>query len=103
MCRSLVPPPHRLHAGYGGIFSRTDVSMAINRKGGLPSLTHHTRAIHPLHLCSFYYFIVWSLAKLVIGDLEYLEDIWYDQYNVLHFDSCHVLHLVFVLILSLLL
>jgi hypothetical protein len=45
--------------------------------------------------------VVGSLAKLVIEDQEPLEDIWYDQYNVLHCDSCHVLHLILVLILSL--
>jgi len=103
MWHLLVAPPWRLHVGIHGNLLQTNIFIAINRRGGLPSLTHHTRAIHPLHLCSFYYFIVWSLAKLVIGDLEYLEDIWYDQYNVLHFDSCHVLHLVLVLILSMLL
>jgi hypothetical protein len=54
-----------------------------------------------------YYFAIFSLvsvrslAKLVIQDQEPLEDISYDQYNVLHCEPCHVLHLVLVLILSL--
>ena len=76
---------------------------SINRCVVLSCHTHHTRAILPLHLYFFTIFSVRSLAKLVIGNQEHIEDIWYDQYNVLHFDSCHVLHLVLVLILSMLL
>jgi hypothetical protein len=69
-------------------------------------LQTHTTTQEPLflHLYSFAIFSlvsVRSLAKLVIGDQEHLEDIRYDQCNVLHCDSCHVLHLVLVLIISL--
>ena len=65
-------------------------------------VTHTTQEPFSLSTCIlFTTFSVRTLAKLVIGDQEHLEDIWYDQYNVLHCDSCHVLHLVLVLILSL--
>jgi hypothetical protein len=65
--------------------------------------THTTQEPLSLHLYSFTIFssVVKSLARLVIEVQEHLEDVWYDQYNVLHCDSCHVLHLVVVLILSL--
>ena len=86
-----------------GNLLQTNILIAINRRGGLPSHTHLTRTI-PLSTCIlFTIFSIGILAKFVIGDQEHLEDIWYDQYNVLHFDSCHVLHLVLVLILSMLL
>ena len=80
-----------------GNLLQTNILIAINRRGGLP-LSHTTQEPFSLSTCIlFTIFSIRSLAKLVIGDQEHLEDIWYDQYNVLHFDSCHVLHLVLIL------
>jgi hypothetical protein len=69
--------------------------------GVASSFTHTTQEPLSLHTCIHCTILsIRSLAKLVFGDQEHLEDIWYDQYNVLHCDSCYVLHLVLVLILS---
>jgi hypothetical protein len=89
--------------GMHGNVLQTDHAITINRWGGLLH-PHTTQELFSLPTCIlFTIFSIRSLAKLVIRDQEHLEDIWYDQYNVLHFDSCHFLHFVFVLILSMLL
>jgi hypothetical protein len=88
------------------------VPVVTNNISAKPSYIHYIRrarltsttqiAFEPLslHLYFTIFGVVRSLAKLVIEDQEHLEDIWYDQYNGLHCDSCHVVHLVLVLILS---
>jgi hypothetical protein len=83
------------------IYQRQTVLHSHISMGG--ALLQHTPHNLSLHLYSFNIFssVVKSLARLVIEDQEHLEDVWYDQYNVLHCDSCHVFHLVVVLILSL--
>ena len=87
-----------------GTCRETNHSFVINRGEELSHkhTPHKSHSPSPLVFFSTI-FIIRSLAKLVIGDQEHLEDIWYGQYNVLHSNSCHVLHLVLVLILSLLL
>ena len=89
--------------GSMGTCRETDHSFTINRGEEVSHKNTPHKSHSPSPLVFFLLFLVMSLAKLVIGDQEHLGDIWYDQYNVLHFDSCHVLHLVLVLILSMLL
>ena len=100
-CRLLVPPPRRLHAGSGGIFSRTDVSMAINRRGGLPSLTHHTRAsLSHLYLFTILSSFIWSKARSFIWELVLwiilcMNNIKYSSmFFLLYYQYSHVMKLV---------
>ena len=87
-----------------GTCRETNHSFAINRGEELSHkhTPHKSHSPSPLVFFSTI-FIIRSLAKLIIGDQEHREDIWYDQYKVLHSNSCHVLHLVLALILSMLL
>jgi hypothetical protein len=69
--------------------------------GEASSFTHTTQEPFSLHTCIHFTILsIRSLAKPIFGDQEHLEDIWYDQYKVLHCDSYYVLHLILVLILS---
>jgi hypothetical protein len=58
------------------------------RRARLTSTTHTTFQPLSLHLYfTIFSSVVRSLARLVIQDQDHLEDVWYDQYNVLHCDS----------------